>query len=60
MHDKKLLLDNYRMLQYQAEMGDHWVQLIKDTEAARCVYRTDRTLENADKLLIAVEGGKTV
>ena len=58
MNDKKQLLDQYRCYSYQAEMGEHWTAVIKATEAARCEYRKNRTLENADKLLKAVEGAE--
>lgn len=34
----------------------NWVDQIKQTEIARAAYRKDRTLENADKLLAAIEG----
>ena len=34
----------------------NWSEQIKQTEVARSAYRKDRTLENADKLLAAVEG----
>lgn len=54
--EKKKLLDDYRVYQFQWEMGDHWVKILKDTEIARAEYRKNRTLENADKLLLAVEG----
>jgi hypothetical protein len=33
-----------------------WADQIKQTEIARAAYRKDRTLENADKLLAAIEG----
>ena len=35
-----------------------WVDQIKRTELARAAYRKDKTIENADKLLACVEGGK--
>jgi hypothetical protein len=33
-------------------------EIIKKTEIARAEYRKNRTLENADKLISAIEGGK--
>ena len=39
-------------------MGKEWVEQIKRTELARATYRKDKTIENADKLLACVEGGK--
>lgn len=38
--------------------GKEWVDQIKRTELARAAYRKDKTIENADKLLACVEGGK--
>lgn len=57
--EKKKLLDDYRCYKFQWDMGDEWVEAIKRTEHARAAYRENRTLENADKLLEAVEGVKT-
>ncbi len=54
--EKKKLLDEYRLYQYREQMGEEWVEVIRDTEIARAAYRKDRTLENADKLLNAIEG----
>lgn len=54
--EKKKLLDEYRVYQYREQMGEEWVEVIKDTELARAEYRKNRTLENADKLLAAIEG----
>lgn len=38
--------------------GKEWVDQIKRTELARAEYRKNKTIENADKLLACVEGGK--
>ncbi len=54
--EKKRLLDNYRCYKFNWENGERWTEIIKATEAARTEYRKDRSLENADKLLQAVEG----
>lgn len=54
--EKKKLLENYRIYQYQWEMGDHWAEIIKATDLARCEYRKNRTLENADKLVKCIDG----
>lgn len=37
-------------------MGKEWVEQIKKTETARANYRKYRTLENADLLVLAIEG----
>ena len=39
-------------------MGKLWVEQIKKTELCRADYRKNRTLENADRLLKSIEGGK--
>lgn len=54
--EKKTLLSEYEALKFKWSLGDHWAQLLKQTEAARCEYRKDRTIENADKLVMAMEG----
>ena len=54
--EKKTLLSEYEALCFKWQLGDHWAQLIKATEAARCEYRKNRTLENADRLLNVIDG----
>lgn len=57
--EKKALLSEYEALNFKWSLGDRWAQLLKQTEAARCAYREERTLENADKLLHAIDGINT-
>ena len=54
--EKKRLLDNYRMYQFNDQMGKEWAEQIKLTELARAAYRKERTLENADRLVALIEG----
>ena len=54
--EKKTLMSEYDTMKFKWQLGDHWAQLIKATEAARCAYRKNRTLENADRLLMAIDG----
>lgn len=49
MHEREA----YRLCE---ENGHSFVKIIKSTELARAAYRKERTLENADRLLRAVEG----
>lgn len=42
--------------EFGIKMADHTAQLFKDTELARAAYRKDRTLENADAMLSAIDG----
>ena len=58
IREKKRLLDDYRMYQFNDQMGKHWAEQIKLTELARAAYRKERTLENADKLVAVIEGRK--
>lgn len=57
VREKRKLLQEYDQYKFVDEMGKQWVQIIKDTETARSEYRKSRTIENADKLLFAVDGG---
>lgn len=54
--EKKKLLDEYRCYQFREEMGNHWVEVIRITDLARCEYKKNRTLENADRLVEIIEG----
>jgi hypothetical protein len=56
--EKVELLRNYEAHKIVDKMGKEWVDQIKRTELARAEYRKDKTIENADKLLVCVEGGK--
>ena len=56
--EKVELLRTYEAHRIVDRMGKEWVDQIKRTELARAEYRKDKTIENADKLLACVEGGK--
>ena len=56
--DKVELLRTYEAHKIVEKMGKEWVEQIKRTELARAEYRKNKTIENADKLLACVEGGK--
>lgn len=56
--EKVELLRTYEAHKIVDRMGKEWVDQIKRTELARAEYRKDKTIENADKLLACVEGGK--
>ena len=56
--ERAKLIDDLRVWKYQAEMGTHWVQLIKDTELARAEYRKNPCKETADALVNTLEGLK--
>ena len=57
IREKKEILKERDSYIFVDQMGKRWVQVIKDTEMARSEYRKNRTIENADKLLIAIDGG---
>ena len=56
--EKVELLRTYEAHKIVDNMGKEWVDQIKRTELARAAYRKERTIQNADKLLACVEGGK--
>ena len=56
--EKVELLRTYEANKIVDNMGKEWVDQIKRTELARAAYRKDKTIENADKLVACVEGGK--
>ena len=56
--EKKKLLDEYRVNQFREEMGNQWVEVVRLTDIARCDYKKNRTLENADRLIEIIEGKK--
>jgi hypothetical protein len=56
--EKVELLRTYEAHKIVDKMGNEWVDQIKKTELIRAEYRKNRTLENADRLLKHIEGGK--
>lgn len=54
--EKKQLLEDYRCYQFQEQMREEWVQVIKNTELARAEFRKNPTVENGWKLVDAIEG----
>lgn len=56
--EKKKLLQEYRCYKFQDEMGKQWVDVIRLTDLARCDYKKNRNLENADRLVEIIEGKK--
>lgn len=56
--EKVQLLRTYEAHKMVDSVGKMWVKQIKDTELYRAEYRKNRTLENADRLLQSIEGGK--
>jgi hypothetical protein len=56
--EKVELLRTYEAHKIVDKMGKEWVDQIKRTELARAEYRKNKTIENADKMLACVEGGK--
>lgn len=57
LREKREILREYEVYRFNEEMGKHWAQVVKNTDLARAAYRKQRTVENADKLLIAIDGG---
>lgn len=57
VREKRKIMTEYEAYKFVDQMGKQWVQIIKDTECARSEYRKCRTIENANKLLFAIDGG---
>ena len=57
IREKRKIMHEYEHYKFTEQIGKQWVQNIRQTEMARSAYRKDRTLENADLLLIAIDGG---
>jgi hypothetical protein len=56
--EKVELLRTYEANKIGEDAVKECADLIKRTELARAVYRKEKSIENADKLLACVEGGK--
>lgn len=54
--EKNGLIRKCDYFRFRDQLSEGWAEGIKKTEAARAAYRKQRTLENADRLLAAVEG----
>lgn len=56
--EKVELLRTYEANRIGENAVKECADLIRRTELARAAYRKDKTIENADKMLACVEGGK--
>jgi hypothetical protein len=56
--EKAELLRTHEAHKIIYKMEKEWVDQKKRTELARAAYRKNKTIENADKLIVCVEGGK--
>ena len=54
--EKKKLLQDYSLKKFQEDFTKDIAKKIMDTEQARQNYRNNRTLENADAIILAFEG----
>ena len=54
--EKRYMLEEYRRNQFADACGKKHMQMIRETELARAAYRKNRTLENADALVRAIDG----
>lgn len=57
IREKRKIMREYEHYKFSEQVVKHCVQTIRQTEMARSAYRKCRTIENADQLLIAIEGG---
>lgn len=60
IREKKKLLKEYGQYKYVEQLGKDWVQIIKKTELARAEFRNNPTVENGNKLVLAIEGVKYI
>lgn len=58
--EKAELLRTYKNHKMIEQMGRDWIKTIKDTEICRAEYRKNKTIENADRLLFVIEGGRLI
>ena len=54
--EKKELMQNYKAFKWQWELVQQDAEIRARTSEARAAYRKNRTLENADALILALEG----
>lgn len=57
--EKVILLDEYEAYNRNWKMADEWCEIIKCTELARSEFRKNPTIDNAWKLIDAIEGRKS-
>lgn len=56
IREKRKIMQEYEGYKFVDQMGKRWVDIIRQTDMARAAYRKSRTLQNADKLLQAIDG----
>lgn len=54
--EKKQIIEDYRCYQFQEEMREEWVEIIKLTELARSEFRKNPSIETAECLVKIIEG----
>lgn len=54
--EKRKLLKDYEFNKFQSDFTKNIAQKIMETDTARMEYRKNRTLENADAVILAFEG----
>lgn len=57
IREKRKIMHEYERYKFTEQLGKQLADTIRKTEMARAAYRKSRTLENADLLLIAIDGG---
>lgn len=57
IREKRKIMREYEHYKFTEQIGKQCVDTIRQTELARAAYRKSRTLENADLLLVAIDGG---
>lgn len=54
--EKRQLLREHETVKFKWSMADQWTETIRATDLARCEYRKNKTLENADNLVRCIDG----
>lgn len=57
--DKKKLMESYETFKGLWEMGEHWSQVLRNTDLARAEFNQNPTVENGRKLVQAIDGRNT-
>jgi hypothetical protein len=57
--EKKKLLDEYKVYQFNWSMAEEWTEIIKLTELARAEFRKNPSIENGFRLVEIIEGRKS-
>jgi len=58
MRERRKLIQECEHFRFRDDLAFRYADIIRRTELAKAAYRKERSLENADQLMVAVEGRK--